>query len=269
ESVGFERRTGAAVRPKSGLAEAALTSAQRRPPGLNVIDVSFDFRDDTPDGGDPDALSPTLRRYHRLLWSKALPSGHRFDLADTGPKYLHHHSTIGEFSLSSDAVIPSFRKQPSISRLIPQLPPGRFDRYMHLGYTIGGMMLFPSNMVDGKMTINGARGCHPRIKDRFDLTVECIRRHYHSESSPLSAVLARYADYFALFDSFEGYVDYFLLQDIVSDDYLSIQFHAPFTGFDSSPVPLGLDGYMKYLDKSEEFITARNRRIQQWSNASL
>ena len=31
------------------------------------IDVTFDFRRDTPEGGDPDALSPTLRRYHRLL----------------------------------------------------------------------------------------------------------------------------------------------------------------------------------------------------------
>jgi hypothetical protein len=48
---------------------------------------------------------------------------------------------------------------------------------VRLTYTMGGMMLFPSNVVEGKMTINGARGCHPRLKDRFDLTVECIRLH--------------------------------------------------------------------------------------------
>jgi len=31
-----------------------------------AIDIAFDFRSDTPLGGDPDALSPTLRRYHKL-----------------------------------------------------------------------------------------------------------------------------------------------------------------------------------------------------------
>ena len=88
---------------------------------------------------------------------------------------------------------------------------------MRIGYTIGGMMLFPGNRVGGKMTINGARGFHPRIKDRFDLTVECIRRHYRDEPSPLSDTLARYADFFGLFGDFQGYVEYFLLQDLVSE----------------------------------------------------
>ena len=53
------------------------------------------------------------------------------------------------------------------------------------------MMIFPGNRIGRKMTINGARGFHPRIKDRFDLTVECIRRHYRKENSPLSDTLAR------------------------------------------------------------------------------
>lgn len=38
-------------------------------------------------------------------------------------------------------------------------------------------MVFPGNRIDKKMTINQARGCHPRIRDRFDLTVEFIRLH--------------------------------------------------------------------------------------------
>ncbi len=41
-----------------------------------LIDTSFDFRTDA-SGKDPDAYSPTLRQYHKLLWSKALPSGER------------------------------------------------------------------------------------------------------------------------------------------------------------------------------------------------
>ena len=39
-----------------------------------------------------------------------------FALDDTIPRvYLHHQSDLGEFFLSSDAVIPSFRKEPRIA----------------------------------------------------------------------------------------------------------------------------------------------------------
>lgn len=77
------------------------------------------------------------------------------------------------------------------------------------------MMVFPANRVGRKMTINGARGFHPRIKDRFDLTLECIRLHYLGESSPLGDTLTRYADFFGLFGDFTNYVDFFYLHDLV------------------------------------------------------
>jgi hypothetical protein len=75
--------------------------------GLDAaIDITFDFRSDTPPGEDPDARSPTLRRYHQLLWSKPLPSGARFELDIITPHaYLHHRSELGEFVLASDSVI--------------------------------------------------------------------------------------------------------------------------------------------------------------------
>jgi hypothetical protein len=67
------------------------------------IDITFDFRRDTPEGKDPDTYSKTLRRYHKLLWSKPLPCGAFFGLDDAIPGYyLYHGSTLGEFSLSSD-----------------------------------------------------------------------------------------------------------------------------------------------------------------------
>ena len=123
-------------------------------------------------------------------------------------------------------------------------------------------MLFPSNTVDRKMTINGARGCHPRIQDRFDLTVECIRRHYVGESSPLADTLRRYDSFFGLFGSFGAYVDYFLLNDIVTDGARQVRFHHPFDGFDASPLPPDLRSYMRYMDAAEGFVRARNRRIR-------
>ena len=227
-----------------------------------LIDTTFDFRTDTPPGRDPDAHSPTLRRYHRLLWSKPLPSGAPFALeVTTTGACLHHRSALGEFFLSSDAVIPSFSRERRVAQVIGRLPEAEVEAFNRLGYTIGGMMVFPANRVGRSMTINGARGLHPRIKDRFDLTLECIRRHYSGESSPLAATLARYGDFFALFDDFAGYVRFFLLQDLVDEGAGAVRFSLPFDGFSGSPLPATLDEYVDYRRRAMGFIHARNRRI--------
>jgi hypothetical protein len=123
------------------------------------------------------------------------------------------------------------------------------------------MIVFPGNRVGRKMTINEARGCHPRIKDRFDLTVECIRRHYRDERSPLSDTLARYADFFGLFGDFRGYVAFFLLQDLVTEDCSAVRFFLPFEDFNTSPLPGSMDAYLAHRQLAVAFIEARNRRI--------
>lgn len=229
-----------------------------------LIDTNFDFRSDTPRGMDPDARSPTLRRYHRLLWSKPLPGGAVFELTEGRSRgYLRHRSVLGEFRLSSDSVIPTFRKEKRLAELRQRIPE-ELEAFQRIGHTIGGMMLFPGNQVGGRMTINAARGCHPLIKDRFDLTVECIRRHYLGEDSPLRPALARYANFFRLFGDFKGYVEFFLLQDLLSDDCSVVRFFTPFQGFGSSPVPDSLGAYMAYSDLAVCFIEARNKRISAW-----
>ena len=141
------------------------------------IDTSVDVRVDA-GGRDPDGSSGTLRRYHQLLWSKPLPSGAPFDLEDVSPQaYLHHQSGLGDFWLSSDSMIHTYSYWPSMQAIISQLQVEEVAEFEFLGCTIGGMTLLPSNRIDGKPTINGARGMHPRIRDRFDLTLECIRRY--------------------------------------------------------------------------------------------
>ena len=224
-----------------------------------MIDITFDFRSDTPPGKDPDSYSRTLGRYHQLLWSKPLPRGTllRLDIS-TPPVHLHHVSELGEFWLTSDAVVPTFRW---LARIIDQIPEAEHDEFMHIGYTIGGMMVFPGNRVDGKMTINGARGCHPRIRDRFDLTVECIRRYYANEPSPLAKTLSLYADFFGLFGDFAGYVDFFFLEDLVSRASSSVKFMMPFEDFTTSPLPESLHAYLAYRQLAIEFIESRNQRI--------
>jgi hypothetical protein len=217
---------------------------------------------DTPQGKDPDSYSPTLRSYHKLLWSKSLPSGKPFDLVDTKPgAYLYHHSEIGEFFLSSDSAIHSFSRWKSMAHIMSQFKDGEIEAFRSLGYTIGGMMLFPGNRIDGKATINGARGFHPLIKDRIDLTLECIRRHYNNETSPLEDVLSRYGKFFALFQNFKGYADFFLLQDLVNKDYSEIEFFIPFENFKTPAVPKTFEAYCLYKDKAMNFINRRNQRI--------
>ena len=236
-----------------------------------VIDNTFDFRTDAA-GGDPDRYSPTLRSYHQLLWSKPLPSGHRFDLDTTTEwAYLHHKSSIGEFFLSSDSVIATFRGWLSTTEVIGQLPDVDVEQFESIGYTIGGMMIFPSNKVDGKYTINMARGMNNRtIADRMDLTLECIRRYYTGDTdTPLGATLERYGDFFALFGDFPGYVDFFLLQDMISNDYRDVRFFTEFDNFGSPAVPGDLATYRQFREASIEFVMARNNRIARWASENL
>lgn len=205
-----------------------------------------------------------------MLWSKPLPSGARFDLdLTTRDAYLHHRSEFGEFWLSSDSVIATFTGQVSMVPITSKLTDEENDSFLAASYTIGGMMVFPGNRIDGKMTINGARGLNRKIRDRMDLTLECIRRHYLGEPSPLGDTLARYKDFFALFDSFRGYVNFFLLQDIVESDYSSVQFFMPFDDFKPPSVPEDADAYRKYRRLSIDFIEARNLRIDDLVSGAL
>ena len=229
-----------------------------------LIDTEFDFRRDTPGWpkADPDSKSPTLRRYHKLLWSKPLPGGALFTLSDaTSGAYLYHRSDLGEFWLGSDAVMQTFIRWPEMRHIIGHLSPADNEAFFALGYTIGGMMIFPGNQVDGRWTLNQARGMHRwTIADRMDLTLECIRRFYMGGTSPLADTIRRYADFFALFDDFPGYVEFFLLQDLVDEDD-AVRFFMPFEDFRASSRPRYVEEYRTFRANSMEFITARNRRI--------
>ena len=245
------------------------------------IDITFDFRSDTPlkkkapnTLEDPETFSDTLRKYHKILWSKPLPNGValRLDSDTSGPPYyLRHQSEALKLLLASDTVVPSFWKEQDISDVIKSLTAKELGAFHTLGYTIGAMMVWPANQVNGMMTINGARGCHPRIKDRFDLTVECIRRYYDDPSkrdnlyNPLGEALHRYGDFFKLFGDFRGFVDFFLLQDLVNEDYSAVNFHAPFNKdeveFKTYPFPRTKEAYREYMRKASDFINARNQRI--------
>lgn len=232
------------------------------------IDTSFDFRSDTPNDGDPDALSPTLRQYHRLLWGRPLPSGEPFDLDASSPirsRYLHHASGLGEFHLASDSVVPSFTRWKRMQHIVGQLTEVENEAFRTIGYTIGGMMVWPRRSSNGLRSINVERGFNRSISDRLDLTLECVRRFYLGEASPMSLVLDANEGFFGLFGSFRGFVNHFMLEDLVSNDYTRVGFFLPFLDFVDPSVPQDLDSYLEYRGLSIEFIRARNVRIREWA----
>lgn len=225
-----------------------------------MIDTSLDLRSDA--NGDADTHSPTMRRYHRILWSKPLPGGAQFDLEEAGRRgsyYLRHTSKLGEFKLSSDAITNRFLRQ--AKAVVAQIPPEQMPP--HRGYTIGSALLFPKTAPPGRLTINRARGMHPKVADRFDLTLECIRRHYLDQDSPLAGAISDNAKFFALFENFDGYVNFWLLQDLVEDG--QVCFWTPFDDFRGRPVPQDVESYLTYSKGRENFITARNLRIDAYA----
>ncbi len=229
------------------------------------IDISFDVRTDSGDR-DADSYSRTLKRYHKALWSKALPNGKMFDLVDTRKReYLVHKSDLGEFFLTSDSIVHTYFKWECMEKIIHEVPKDSLEKFYNMAHTVGGYIVFPCNQVNKQYTINQARGVSRVICDRIDLTLECIRLFYLGEGSPLGNVIERYREFFNLFTDFKGYCEFFLLQDLVSDDFLHIKFFLPFADFSEDPLPKSLDEYYRYMESNIDFLTNRNNRIRQYS----
>lgn len=249
-----------------------------------IIDVTFDFTSDTKGywdgywerrdglglgGADPDSESPTLRMYHKILWSKALPNGDYMDLQFGTPK-SKNYLVWKDFRFASDSLITGFRYKClknliyEIREKIPNYFQWQEKRTRH-SYTIGGMIIFPMH----KNSINGQRGMNYQIRDRIDLTMECIRRFYNNEESPLSWVLESDSKFFNLFVDFKGFVDYFLLQDIVSKNYKSVKFFLKFDDFNYEPLPKNIEEFMQWKSCCTNFLNARNHRIDQWQKKNL
>ncbi len=95
--------------------------------------------------------------------------------------------------------------------------------------------------------------------------MECIRLHYLGETSPLAEVLIRYGDFFALFEDFNGYTDFFLLQDLVSDDSSAVKFFMPFADFGTSPASPNRRGVSGLSPDAIAFVEARNHRMAEYA----
>jgi hypothetical protein len=251
-----------------------------------VFDTSFDYKTDTPPGTkpDPDSNSQLLRWDHELLWSKELRPGVLF-----APKVTPRKSEYLIFTdanekrhcYGSDAITSSYtgRSSPApLAKAMADLSQCQKSRYLNPPYTIGSAMIWPVRAKD-QPTMNQARGFGPSgrlIGDRMDLTLECIRRHYSTESenppagalkdayADFFAVINSYRDFFALFGGFREFVDFFHFQDLVTPDYKAVRFYLTFDKFEVPGTPATKDDYVTYREATLQFIAGRGRRMAEW-----
>jgi len=245
-----------------------------------MIDVNFDFTIDTPkywdnfwekdsilgqSGGDPDAKSKVLQEYHRILWSRNLPNGDKMQLQKgNGSDYLKWN----KFRFGSDSIFVSFRYN-KYRFMLEEVAKQRSDyhqfieNYLHRVSTIGGHIIFPK----GINSINQARGCNPFISDRWDYTLECIRLYYKGNESPLYKVLQRNKDFFELFVDFKGYINYFFLQDFVTEDYSSVIMHDDGKVFRKNPRPENPQEYILWIENQIILHDKRVERILEFCNS--
>ena len=64
-----------------------------------------------------------------------------------------------------------------------------------------------------------------------------------------------------LFGYLRGYVEFFLLKDLVSENYSAVRFWDEWKDFSDNPIPQTVEGYLEFLEREVEFVGRRNRRI--------
>lgn len=152
---------------------------------------------------DPDSRSATLRAYHQILWSRELPNGQRMVLEKgTMSDYLKWNG----MRFASDSIFTQHRYKkclPILQLLEKQIPDYKkfVSDTLRLSYTIGGMIIFPKM----KGSMNQDRGTNPMITDRWDMTLECVKRYYENPQdceycyNPLWTTIKRNEEFFSLF----------------------------------------------------------------------
>ena len=251
-----------------------------QPISLNKIKTDFDFTtdciywdgfwyDDSVFGSgknDPDSASKTLKKYHQALWSKELPNGDLLQL-EFGDPYDYLNAQNG-LRLSSDTIVTSFMhgKMRGVLEEAAKQVDWRpwLENILRQFYTIGGTILFPRHT----RSLNGQRGMNPFICDRWDLTLECIRRYYEGiidrENNPLGWVLETDKPFFNLLVDFRGYCDFFFLRDCVSEDYKSVKMWLPTEPFTKYPYPATAEEYFNWIEQCLTFVKNRNKRIDNY-----
>ena len=141
--------------------------------------------------------------------------------------------------------------------------------YLHKANTIGGFVVFPRH----SQSINQRRGTNSLIDDRFDLTLECIRRayqyrdFYREDNNPLFGLSAEDKKFFQMFGSFEDYTKFFCLDKswVKDGKVLSLMDNESLDMYDFNQEPLPQDHaeWWTFYDNIMNRLDARNQQIKE------
>lgn len=248
---------------------------------MRVFDLTFDYETDRParTKADADRDSPRLRLDHELLWTKPLRSGVTFapiaPLARREGYLIWTDGSGARHWYGSDAITQSYTRWASPKELAEaKAALSDEQRTLYLGppYTIASSTIWPVRSID-LPTINTARGFGPTgrvLRDRIDLTLECIRRHYVGTENALASVLTAYNDFFSLFEGFPEFTEFFHFQDLVSPDFSAVRSLMCFDevlaqpAFEREATPTTVEEYVAYREATMKFITRRGNRMADW-----
>lgn len=240
---------------------------------VNDIKVDQDIREGAIEGKDVDTYSPILHQYHHALWNRGPLKDLVISTSKKGPFKFKHGLNKEEWVYSSDAIIHTYKdwkKLALIKEELTQEELNEIENIHSLGNQIAGYVIFPGKQINKKQTINQRRGILSSISDRFDLTLECIRRSYEGDDDhPLGETLRVYWSFFEQFSTFKYYVEFFLLDDLVElkEGKALIKFWHPFNHqyFAESPaLPQNKQDYLHFLRNVKNFVINRRERINRF-----
>lgn len=231
---------------------------------------------------DIDTYSQTLREYQACIYKKALQRHNNiiFDLKlGNNPEYdylywndsIYYGDDLAKSRFASDSIVNMQERYKPVrdNDFVPDLTDEGIKRilkeYVKSASTIGGEIIFPKH----PNSINAARGRNPKIKDRFDLTLECIKRFYEQrdnqekEYNPLYDALKADEKFFDLFDDFGDYVEFFYLDGSYVQDGEIKFFIGGKPNFDNNftPLPTSLEEWEQLYKNQMACLAARNEKI--------
>lgn len=238
------------------------------------LSVDTIYKDSSGSKRDPDKYSKELGQAHCELWNDRgrlgiltwSPLNRLFTKTDSGVELVLTPDSITNGFQNSERTIKDIKEKELIKGFGEEVQK-LINKYIDTDYTIGSSIVFPISINGKKIrwTMNIARGLSYKVHDRFDYTLECIKRFYEGNNdNPLQSALERSKKFFDLFDNFEDYVHFFFLDDLI-DENDNVRSFTDKIDF-GSPFPLTKEEYIKYLTNTMKFVEKRNARILLWFN---
>ncbi|GEM_PF-5022518 len=198
---------------------------------------------------DADAFSVVQYRFYEIFLNKKMPDGaeNKFMMRKVGSKLELLCTNDKKLTLSCDYIGP-IKKSYYINK---KSDSKALAKMLLNTRNFAGSMVWP-NIKKSDFTVNQAKGF--LLKDRMDLTLlnlkEYIDSGYNASAcscTQLGQAFEDYEEWYKHFKSFEGFIDYFCLNDFVSKNYEIICF----------------DSYDDYIGEIEQIIENRQKRFQE------